>query len=396
MEPAPSPSALTRRDRLVARWTKILLTVLVAAAIVMAVSLVPVGYVIQDAGPTVDVLGSQGDTPVLEFAQSGDYDEYVVREGSADDGQLRMVTVSSLGGPGTTVRVSDVVRAWFNPAAAVIPYSDLYAPETTAEDVAKAGAVQMESSHSASAIAAMDYLGVPMETTMTVAGTVPGSGADGQLLEGDILVSLKTPDGVVHEVDSPSVPFVLMENTPANSTVEVTVLRDGAEKTVEIVTAAPQATDDEDEGGAETDGSAPQGSRMGVYLGADTEMPIDVSIHLERIGGPSAGLVFALGIVDQLTPGGITGGESIAATGALDFVGNVVPIGGVVQKMYGAKRDGSQWFLIPEGNCQEAQGREPSGLRVVPVGTLSEGVDAVQAISDGAGDSLPTCGADTR
>ena len=81
----------------------------------------------------------------------------------------------------------------------------------------------------------------------------------------------------------------------------------------------------------------------------------------------------------------------IAATGALDFVGNVVPIGGVVQKMYGAKRDGSKWFLIPDGNCAEAQGREPSGLRVVPVETLREGVAAVQAIADGDGDSLPTC-----
>ena len=379
------------------RWTRVLFAVLVAVALVMAVSLIPVGYVIQDAGPTVNVLGSQGDTPVLEFSQSGDYTEHVVREKVPDDGQLRMVTVSSLGGPGTTVRVGDVVRAWFSPSTAVIPYSDLYAPETTAEDVAEAGAVQMESSHSASAIAAMDYLGIPMETTMTVAGTVPGSGADGQLLEGDVLVSLQTPDGVVHEVNSPSVPFVLMENTPANSTIGVTVLRDGEIHKVDIVTAAPQTSEDEgdrsdgDEDGDDSGDSAPQGSRMGVYLGADTELPIDVSIHLERIGGPSAGLVFALGIVDQLTPGGITGGESIAATGALDFVGNVVPIGGVVQKMYGAKRDGSQWFLIPDGNCAEAQGREPNGLRVVPVETLSEGVAAVQAIADGDGDSLPTC-----
>ena len=139
------------------RWTRVLFAVLVAAALVMAVSLIPVGYVIQDAGPTVNVLGSQGDTPVLEFSQSGDYTEHVVREKVPDDGQLRMVTVSSLGGPGTTVRVGDVVRAWFSPSTAVIPYSDLYAPETTAEDVAEAGVVQMESSHSASAIAAMDY-----------------------------------------------------------------------------------------------------------------------------------------------------------------------------------------------------------------------------------------------
>ena len=95
------------------RWTRVLFAVLVAAALVMAVSLIPVGYVIQDAGPTVNVLGSQGDTPVLEFSQSGDYTEHVVREKVPDDGQLRMVTVSSLGGPGTTVRVGDVVDlAW--------------------------------------------------------------------------------------------------------------------------------------------------------------------------------------------------------------------------------------------------------------------------------------------
>ncbi|WP_164996621.1 YlbL family protein [Actinomyces minihominis] len=382
METISAPSSQDHQELWVTRWTKIVAATFAVIIFLVLVSLVPVGYVIQYPGPTINVLGDQGDTTILEFSQSGDFDDLAVRVEGEDDGELRMVTVSTLGGPGTTVRVGDIVKSWFTPGATVRKYSDLYAPQTTAEDVASAGAAQMESSHSAAAIAAMDYLGAPMVTEMIVVGTSEGSDAEGKLLEGDILVSIETSDGFVHEVDKPSVPFSLLEETEPGTTLVVTVLREGEVLPVNIVTSAPVVPEGEE---------PVEGSKMGIYLGANTELAMDVVIHLERVGGPSAGLVFALGIIDRLTPDGITGGETVAATGALDFVGNVIPIGGVVQKMYGAQRDGAEWFLLPAENCAEAAGREPNGLSAVPVRTLAEAVGAVEAIAAGQGADLPGC-----
>lgn len=388
----PEPKSPSRRqlrggDRLLG----VVVALIVVVALAMIVSWVPVNYVIQRPGPTVNVLGNQDDTPVLEFARTSD-DGPIPRTATGDDGELRMVTVSTLGGPGTTVRVGDVVRAWLRPGVTVRPYYELYAPQTTADEVEQAGQAQMQSSHSAAAVAAMDYLGVPMETTLTVVGTVPDGGANGILEEGDVVRSLRTPDGVEHPVVSPSTPFTLMEEVPPASPVEVTVERDGEERTFTVITSAAHQDEDE-EGLGDTSGPEDEGtgSRMGVYLSADTDMPLEVQIHLERIGGPSAGLIFALGIIDQLTEGGITGGKEIAGTGALDFAGNVLPIGGVVQKMYGAQRDGAPWFLVPADNCAEAVGHEPEGLRVIPVQTLSGAVDAVRAIAAGQADTLPSC-----
>lgn len=363
-------------------WRGLLSAVAVSLAIVavvVVVSLIPLPYVVQNSGPTVDVLRDQGGVAVLDFSQSGEPSDFEPRTPSDSDGELRMVTVSEKGGPGTQVRLGDLVSAWFSPSATIRRYSDLYAPDTTAAQVKEAGVAQMQSSHSTATTAAMEQLGIPVETTLTVAGTIPGGGSYGILEEDDVLVSITTEDGVTHPIDKPSVPFRLLQDLPGGTPLEVEVLRDGKPQSFEIITAVPEGADPED------------GSKLGIYLDAQTELPFDLQIRLEKIGGPSAGLVFALGIINALSDTDTTGGEKIAATGALDYAAQVIPIGGVKQKMFGAKRDGASWFLVPEKNCPSVIGNEPEGLRVVPVGTLEEGVSAVDAIASGAGDSLPTC-----
>ena len=101
--------------------------------------------------------------------------------------------------------------------------------------------------------------------------------------------------------------------------------------------------------------------------------------------------MFALGIIDKFTGGDSTGGAIIAGTGAIGYDGEVQPIGGIVQKMYGSKRDGAQWFLAPKSNCDEVVGNIPDGLEVWPVSTLAEAREAVQAISKGATIDHPVC-----
>ena len=118
---------------------------------------------------------------------------------------------------------------------------------------------------------------------------------------------------------------------------------------------------------------------------------VDVEMHVEGIGGPSAGMMYALGLIDKLTPESETGGRTIAGTGTIDAEGNVGAIGGVRLKMLGAKRDGATWFLAPEANAAEVAGNVPEGLRDVCVSTLSEAYDALTAIGQGRGDDLPHC-----
>jgi Lon-like protease len=109
------------------------------------------------------------------------------------------------------------------------------------------------------------------------------------------------------------------------------------------------------------------------------------------VGGPSAGMMFALGIVDKLTPGSATGGAFVAGTGTIADDGSVGPIGGIQQKLVAARRAGARYFLAPAGNCAEAKGAVPKGLQVVKVAKLHESVQALAAIKAGHTSDLPHC-----
>lgn len=125
-------------------------------------------------------------------------------------------------------------------------------------------------------------------------------------------------------------------------------------------------------------------------LGIDTSHA-HVHIHVNDIGGPSAGMIYALGIIDTLTPQQLTGGKVIAGTGTIDSKGKVGPIGGIRLKMIGAVRDGAQWFLAPSSNCDEVVGHIPHGLHVVRVGNLSEAYHALKSIGESRTADLPQC-----
>jgi PDZ domain-containing protein len=119
------------------------------------------------------------------------------------------------------------------------------------------------------------------------------------------------------------------------------------------------------------------------------EFPIEVDIALENVGGPSAGLMFALGIVDKLTEEDITGGQVIAGTGTITADGVVGSIGGIRHKMFGALDDGATIFFAPIGNCGAVMGHIPDGLQVYPVATLDDAVDALRILRSGG--TPPVC-----
>lgn len=118
---------------------------------------------------------------------------------------------------------------------------------------------------------------------------------------------------------------------------------------------------------------------------------VKMTMHVEDIGGPSAGMMYTLGAIDKMTPEDETGGKTIAGTGTIDRKGAVGPIGGIRLKMLGARRDGATWFLAPEANCDQVVGHVPSGLRDVRVSTLDQAYEALVAIGQGRADKLPRC-----
>lgn len=118
----------------------------------------------------------------------------------------------------------------------------------------------------------------------------------------------------------------------------------------------------------------------------------EVKIELKDTGGPSAGLAFALGVIDKLSPGSLTGGKSVAVTGTIDSAGVVGEIGGIRQKIFGAKRNGDDFFLVPAGNCVDFLPWHLELIRVVPVRNLNDALNALKVISaDGDIDKLSVC-----
>jgi PDZ domain-containing protein len=154
----------------------------------------------------------------------------------------------------------------------------------------------------------------------------------------------------------------------------VTVLRDGEELTRSVPTQV----------------GAGGRTVVGIFPTDSYELPFTIDIGIDRVGGPSAGLLLALGIVDKLTPGALTGGAHIAGTGTIDGDGTVGRIGGIEQKVVAAQEVGATVFLVPADNCAEAVGAAPKGLQLVRVNTLEDALDALAAIRDGAG-SVPLC-----
>jgi PDZ domain-containing protein len=131
---------------------------------------------------------------------------------------------------------------------------------------------------------------------------------------------------------------------------------------------------------------------IGILCGGEYVFPLAVDISLADVGGSSAGMMFALAIIDTITPGSLNGGENVAGTGQISPNGIVGPIGGIVQKAYGARDSGAEWLLVPAENCAELAGRVPDGLRDISVRTLDDAMAALDAIATGVGaDELPRC-----
>lgn len=356
-----------------------ILLIAAAALAGVLIFLIPLPFVVESPGPTFDVAGQYRGTPFITVSGTDPMTGREVKVDALheDAGQLRMVTVSESGGPGNRLNVAALIGAYFDSASQILPYSQVYPASATREAVDAAQSSLMRSSQKSAEAAALTQLGWTVPASVRIRGTLDGSDAVGKVEDGDVLEAVIDPSGIEYEITTASAIFDLVKNTAAGTELELVLERHGSRVTRKVHTMEA--------------GKGEKGSKLGVYLEIDVDLPLDVSFNLSEVGGPSAGMMFALGIIDRLTEGDLAGGVRIAGTGTMSYSGEVGPIGGIAQKMVGARRDGATFFLAPTSNCQEVIGHIPDGLTVVAVSNLDEALNAVHAIADGATNSLARC-----
>nr|WP_277068271.1 PDZ domain-containing protein [Saccharomonospora viridis] len=343
------------RPRLSRRgWTMLASGVLVLTFALLG-AFVRVPYVALGPGPTYDTLGAVDGTEVISVDGTRTYET---------DGELRMTTVSL----NDNMTLFGALGMWLSGRYALAPREEYFLPGQSDEEVRQENLRQFRSSQSNAEVAALRRLGYPVQ--VVVEQVVDDSPAAEVLQPGDRIVRIDGKD----VTDSESVRKVLSGTRPGQ-TVTVVFQRDGGSERTESVTLARHP-------------ESPHGF-IGIQPADRADAPFEVDIALEDVGGPSAGLMFALAILDELTPGAMTGGQSIAGTGTIDAEGNVGEIGGISFKLVAAHEAGADAFLVPEGNCGEAVAAAPEGLTLVRVATLDDAVSAVESLAEGK--SAPSC-----
>lgn len=335
----------------------------------LGLAILPSPYVIERPGPVFDTLGSvtvEGDeVPLIEIPGETTY---------PTEGSLSLLTVNVLGNRESSPNWFEVMRAFVTPSQSVVPVDQVFPAGVSTEDRREQSRIDMENSQQEAIAAALRALGEPYESRLIVVDVLDGSPAEDAVQAEDEIVAV---NGVpVRDVTA------LRDEIATNGTTaaaDITVLRDGVEETLSVTPEFSEGPE--------------RVPVIGVLIAGEYEFPIDVRIQLESVGGPSAGMMFALGIIDKLTPGSLAGGAEVAGTGTIAADGSVGRIGGVVQKMYGALNVGAEVFLAPAGNCDEITGNIPGDLDVYPVATLDEAIAVLQAVEEGSStDGFARCG----
>jgi len=332
--PAPStPTSVTVVSR---RTLSLLLSTFLAVGLLVGTLVARVPYVALGPGPTFNTLGDSEGAPVIDIRG---------RQSFPDTGHLDLTTV----GVRSDLSLAEALVGWVRRDEAVVPRELVFPPGQSDAQVEAENTRQMVQSQDAATTAALSALGIPIE--VTVADVSATSPAVGVLRKDDVLTSV---DG--RAVTGPAQLRTMIGDRAPGASVRIGYRRAGLSAEAALVTTA--STD------------SPPRPLIGVATGVS--YPFTVKIALKDVGGPSAGLMFALGIVDKLEPGSLTGGAYIAGTGEITPDGAVQPIGGIQQKLRGARGKGATVFLVPAANCADAAANRPDGLQLIKVSSLDE------------------------
>ncbi|MGO1166501.1 MAG: YlbL family protein [Janibacter sp.] len=355
VQPGPSKTG----ERIAAA---ILVVAVLLLIVVLVGNFIKLPYAVERPGPVTDTLGELDDgSHLVEVNGAKSYET---------EGDLYFTTVRVLGGPEAHINGWEWLVGHLDPDSTVLPEDEVFGEDRTEEEVEKMNAAQMQGSQKNSIAVGIRSTGTKVSQENLVAQVAKGLPAHKKLKPEDVIISV---DGT----KTPRVADIVsaISDRKVGEKVRIGIRRDGRSRTVELTAA--------DIGGG----------RPGVGIGIEPkyDYPYEVRIDAGRVGGPSAGMMFALAVHDRLTPGALTKGKSIAGTGTINDSGQIGPIGGIHQKMVGAHDGDAEWFLAPKANCDDVVGKVPDGLNVVSVATFDDATTAVKSIAKGDGADLPTC-----
>ncbi len=353
-----------------------LASTLMLIALLCAGVFLPVPYAEMSPGPTVNTLSEHDGEPVLQVSGHKTY---------PTDGHLNMTTVR-VTSPDYRMNLVEAVYGWLAHDNKIVPHDTLYPDGKTEEQSSQENAEEFSQSQESAKVAALKELGIPVQSWVIVSTVVKGTPAQGRLHAGDVI---KAVDGT--PVKEPADVAKLVTRHKPGQDVVFTIVPAKDQAAAEKVHRTATATKDVTLTTARSDDGGPQRAVVGISAGTDHTFPFTIDIKLADVGGPSAGLMFALGLYDKLTPGSLTGGKFVAGTGTIDDDGKVGPIGGIELKTIGARDKGAQYFLTPAENCAAAAKDTPSGLTLVKVGTIGDALGALKDIRSGRTAGLPTC-----
>lgn len=354
-----SPTRASRRIRTLA-WGAV---PVVALAALVSLDRVPgtdisltVPYAAEGPGPMFDTLGEVEGIPVVEI-DGAPVDETA--------GELRMTTVSVR----SNMTLSQALGRWLTTDDTLVPVEQVFPPDLDPEEIEQLNQQAFTSSEAAATVAAMNHLGRPVE--IVVVDVLPDSAASGRIEPEDVIVAV---DG--NDVDKPGQVQEL-----------VRARQPGDRITLELQRGDERVSEEIELGANPRDEKIPM---LGVLMGSQPTDGVDVNFNLQDIGGPSAGMIFSLAVIDKLSEGELNAGRNVAGTGTIEEDGTVGPIGGIGHKVRAASADGVELFLAPASNCAEAlAGNGDEDMVIAEVNTLDEAIDAMADF--GAGRDVATC-----
>ena len=321
----------------------------------------PTPYLVEQPGPVYNLLSDINGEPMISISGQKTYPV---------SGDLDMLTVSMRGNSTKGASWLEVGWARLDSSLTVVNITDIYPKGWDDQKLSDEADMMMLDSQANAKAAALNLLDIPYTAVIKVT-MVEKKGPAGNILKAaDTLVTIQGEKATgLTQVQK------LVAETKGERPVQLEVIRAGKKLSLSVL---PKLIEDK--------------WRMGIYVQTVPTFPFPIDVKVGNVGGPSAGQTLALAIYDKLTPGELTGGKRIAGTGTITPDGQIGPIGGVKQKMYGALRAGVKWFLAPSSNCDQVIGNIPNGLTVIKVSTIQDSLQAVKAIASNKGiDKLQSC-----
>ena len=336
-----------------------ILTLLVAVVPILAfgvlVAAVTVPYVALGPGPTFDTLGEVDGKQVVAIEGT---------ETKPTTGHLNMTTVAQRDG----LTMGQALALWLSGSEQLVPRNLVFPPEKSRDDIEKSQNADFQRSEDNAEFAALNYLKYPQAVSVENVND-PGPSV-GKLQNGDTVDAVDgTKVATVEEFST------ILKTTKPGQKIVIDYRRKNAPPGTATITLGKG--EDRDYG------------YLGIAVRDAPWAPFTIDFNLANIGGPSAGLMFSLAVIDKLTTGDVNGGKFVAGTGSISPDGKVGPIGGIIHKMSTAQDAGATVFLVPADNCDEARTAAGDTMDLLKVETLTQAVDSLKALNSGG--QPPTC-----